>query len=110
MNPEPSYREVGRPTFRTNADLCAWIAQQANVAPEEVEAAKRDAARARGQEWRGSDPVGHVRRRAFARLRSTTARKAAEHDRGADPVVAESRTAATSASARAARFTGRLGR
>ncbi len=104
MNPEPSYREVGRPTFRTNSDLCAWIAQQAGVAPEEVEAAKRDAARARGLEWRGSDPVGHVRRRAFARLRSTTARKAVEHDRGADPVVTESRTTA----ARARRFTGRV--
>ena len=104
MNPAPSYREVGRPTFRTNADLCEWIAQQAGVAPEEVEAAKRDAARARGQEWRGSDPVGHVRRRAFARLRSTTARKAAEHDRGGDPVVTESRTTA----ARARRFTGRV--
>jgi hypothetical protein len=105
MNPEPSYREVGRPTeFRTKGEMVAWIAEQAGVPVEEVEQAKRSAAQACGQEWRADDPLHHVRRRAFARLRSTTARKAAEHDRGADPVVAESRTTA----ARARRFTGRV--
>jgi len=90
--------------WRTKGDLARWIAQRAGVDPSEVEAAHRARTEARGEVWRSDDELNRVRKKAFARLRTTTTSSSASR---ATPTTG---TAATSASERAARFTGRVGR
>jgi len=93
--------------WRTKGDLARWIAQRAGVDPSEVEAAHRARTEARGEVWRGDDELNRVRKKAFARLRqgqSSTTTTTTTTGR-ATPT-----TGATSASERAARFTGRVSR
>jgi hypothetical protein len=95
--------------WRTKGDLARWIAQRAGVDPAEVEAAHRARTEARGEVWRSDDELTRVRKKAFARLRqgqSSTTTTTTSASR-ATPTTG---TAATSASERAARFTGRIGR
>ena len=95
--------------WRTKGDLVNWIAARAGVDPSEVEAAHRARTEARGEVWRSDDELSRVRKKAFARLRqaqnsTTTTSSSASR---ATPTTG---TAATSASERAARFTGRISR
>jgi hypothetical protein len=90
--------------WRTKGDLANWIAARAGVDPAEVEAAHRARTEARGEVWRGDDELNRVRKKAFARLRTTTTTTSTSR---ATPTTG---TAATSASERAARFTGRISR
>jgi hypothetical protein len=95
--------------WRTKGDLARWIAARAGVDPAEVEAAHRARTEARGEVWRSDDELGRIRKKAFARLRqgqSSTTTTTTTTSR-ATPTTG---TAATSASERAARFTGRIGR
>lgn len=65
-------RDVERPEFGTKGELAQWIADDAGVPVEQVQASKRAAAAAAGMEWRATDNVGQVRRKALARLNTTT--------------------------------------
>lgn len=93
--------------WRTKGELARWIAARAGVDPSEVEAAHRRNAEARGEVWRADDEVNRVRKKALARLRQGRTSTTTSTTSRAVPTTG---TATNTASERAARFTGPVGR